>query len=150
MHLMQWISSRLTQRNHCQRTARKGKVFDNELERVASTRLRWRVRYRILLRFFWQNFNSQILEGSRLYRHQSLQPNTSKYAFCCFFKIYKIASPLHPLKMKILERFRQACSHFLKGALFAISFRWFVHRFLWSFLAISPYVIKWIINYDNL
>ena len=76
---------------------------------------------------------------SRLYRSQSLQVNTRWKALDEIYKIYVL---LHRSGLNISENFRQTFSHFSakfsKNSLFLNSFHWFLLRFSWNFVGISP------------
>ena len=79
-------------------------------ERTSSApHLRWKVRYRTLVRFF-----SQMIKLYRalslLYRRQLLQENIRWKALD---EIYKICTLLHRSELNISENVRQSFSHFL-------------------------------------
>ena len=83
------------------------------------------------------------LRGARslLYRRQILQVYTRWKALD---EIYKISMLLHRSDLNISEIFRQFFSHFLakfcKNSSFLNSFHWFLLRFWWNLVGISPII----------
>ena len=106
----------------------------------AHVHLSWNVRYRTFLWFFSQ-MTKLYKARSHLYRRQILQENIRWKALD---EIYKIYMPLHRSDLNISEIFRQFFSHFLakicKNSLFLNSFHWFLLRFWWNFVGISPII----------
>ena len=102
--------------------------------------LSWKVRYRTFPWFFSQT--SKLYRArSLLYRRQILQVNIRWKALD---EIYKINMLLHRSDLSISENFRQNFSYFLakicKNSLFLNSFQWFLLRFWWNFVGISPII----------
>ena len=91
----------------------------------------------------WSNLIGLVL----LYRRQILQENIRWNSYLFRWKaldeIYKIYMLLHRSDLDISENFRQTSFAFfakliLQISLFLNSFRWFLLRFWWNFVEISP------------
>ena len=106
--------------------------------RGGGRRLSWKVRCRIFLWFFSQ-MSKLYRARSTLYRRQILQVNIRWKALDEIYKIYML---LHRSDLNISENVRQTFSHllanFCKNSLFLNSFHWFLLRFWWIFVRISP------------
>ena len=102
--------------------------------------LSWKVRYRTFLWFFSQ-MSKLYRARSLLYRRQILQENTRWKALDEIYKMYML---LHRSDLNISEIFRKTFSHcsakFCKNSSFYNSFRWFLLRFWWNFVGISPII----------
>ena len=100
--------------------------------------LSWKIRYRILLWFFSQMIKLYKAR-SLLYRRQILQQIIRRKALDEIYKIYML---LHRSDINISENFRQTFRIFrqilCKSSLCLNSFRWFLFRFWWIFIGISP------------
>ena len=96
--------------------------------------------------------NEQTLQGS--FSSVSTPNLASKYSlelanirWKALDEIYKIYMLLHRSDLNISENFRQFFSHFsnflakiCKNSLFLNSFHWFLLRFWWNFIGISPII----------